>query len=153
MDRVSGRQRTRIAPAGLPRTHAQELDERLTSEGFSRDVVATTLDHFEEIGALSDARYADILARSKLAAGWSRSRIERRLNDDGVSRELVQAILDELTNDADDLERACALITHLDLGDPKVRNRALGRLARRGFSPSQAYAALDHVRSRVDLSA
>jgi regulatory protein len=130
----------------------QELLRRLTGEGFTAEIVTAALDHFEEIGALSDARYAEIFARSKIAAGWSRKRIERRLTADGCSKELARTTLDELTDDSDDLERACALIDKLDLEDPRIRNRALGRLARRGFSPSQAFAALDKVRSRADLA-
>ena len=123
-----------------------ELDKRLEEEGFSPECVAAALDRLEEVEALSDVRYAEILARSKLAAGWSQSRIERRLCSDGVSRELARETLGELTCDSEDVERACALIKNLDLDDPSVRTRALGKLARRGYSPSQAYEAIDKVR-------
>jgi SOS response regulatory protein OraA/RecX len=128
------------------RTRA-ELDSRLEGEGFSPTSVREALDRLQEVGALSDVRYAEILARSKLAAGWSGSRVHSRLCKDGVSRELATETLAVLTSDSDEIERACALLKGLDLEGGKARNRAIGRLARRGYSPSQAYAAIDRVRS------
>ena len=50
-------------------------------------------------------------------------------------------------SDSDELDRACKLISGLDLEGGKCRNKAVGRLARRGYSPSQAYAAIERVRS------
>jgi regulatory protein len=119
-----------------------ELTERLTGEGLSADAVSQTLDRLETIGALSDERFAEWHARSKVASGWGRPRIERSLEEKGVDRDMAAAVLDEFAPSEAEVDRALALIATRHITGPKDRDRALARLARRGYSPSDALAAL-----------
>jgi len=119
-----------------------ELQERLEGEGLSCASVTTTLDRLEESGTLSNERFTDSYARSKTASGWGRPRITRELMLKGVSDDLATDILDEYAPLDEEISRAQALLENHPLDTPKARNRALGRLARKGYAPSDALAAL-----------
>lgn len=123
------------------RTH-HELRVRLGDEGLSDASILPVLARLEEIGALSDERFAELYVRSKAASGWGRPRIERALADKGVAPEISQRMLDEFVPVDQERARAYRLAQTRALSTPRERERALARLARKGFAPSDALAAI-----------
>jgi SOS response regulatory protein OraA/RecX len=119
-----------------------ELQERLEREGLSAEPVADVLDRLSEVGALSDERYAEWFTRSKVGAGWGRPRIEHALRQKGVADDLAQSFLDEFAPLDGEVDRARAVIGSRPLEGPKERDRALAKLARKGFAPPDALSAL-----------
>jgi regulatory protein len=94
-------------------------------------------------GVIDDARFARRYAEDKRAlAGWGPSRIRDGLFSKGIATAEIDAALDE--DEIAQIERATALLAARDAPpeDDAARQRALGFLARRGFSSEVAYEAV-----------
>lgn len=141
------RERALLLLGHSERTRLQ-LQQRLEREGLSQNAVSGVLDRLEEVGAVSDERYADCFTRSKTIAGWGRPRISRALVEKGVSDDLIASVLDEYAPAESEADRARTVIASRPLSTPRERDRALARLARKGFAPSDALSAL---RTEADL--
>lgn len=94
--------------------------------------------------AIDDKRFANGYAEDKRRlAGWGRDRIESALIKRGVPRHLIAGALagDE---DESEVDRATRVLLGKasELATDRGRQRALGLLARRGFSAEDAYAAI-----------
>lgn len=94
--------------------------------------------------AIDDKRFANGYAEDKRRlAGWGRGRIESALIKRGVPRHLIAGALagDE---DESEVDRATRVLLGKasELATDRGRQRALGLLARRGFSAEDAYAAI-----------
>jgi regulatory protein len=116
------------------------LAEREVSEEEIERVMAFLIENL----AVDDRRFALGYAEDKRRlSGWGRSRIESVLRDRGISRELIDAAL-ENDNGASEVERAAAVLIEKgsSLEGDRDRQRALSLLARRGFSAEDAYAAI-----------
>lgn len=98
-----------------------------------------------ELGYLDDARYAERFAEDRRRLdGWGSERIERRLRELGVARDVVDAALAARDHEA---ERGAALelLRHRCPDPPSTRterDRALGILVRKGYAPELALDAL-----------
>lgn len=94
--------------------------------------------------ALDDRKYAFAFTADKRElSGWGRTRIRETLLKRGISRELIEQALaeDEGHSEVDRAERVLDE-KGADLSDDRGRSRALGLLARRGYSSEEAYAAI-----------
>jgi regulatory protein len=124
---------------------ALEVGRHLESKGVEPATTATALAELERQGYVDDVRYAQMFAedRRKLD-GWGTERIERRLAQVGVDREIVASVVsrrgpgEELQDALDVLERRIPQPPQDDRG----RERALGLLVRRGYDLDTAYAAV-----------
>lgn len=154
LDRRIHRWAKRAVDAGEP---GDQVEERAkVARQAARSVAAALV----AAGVLDDAAYAEARARSLTRSGRSRRAIGAHLGQRGVDAELVRASLPE---DAEaDLAAALAQARRRRIGpfrvaadpvdgppdsppygdDPAVRNRALGMLARAGFSRDVAERAL-----------
>ncbi len=113
---------------------------------------AAAADHLTNLGLLDDRRYAENLVRAQLArkpAG--RTFLIARLRKDGIGQQLAETIVAEalaprdLATEAAELARRKART--MDRLAPEVRDRRLfAMLARRGFDPDTARAALELAR-------
>ena len=124
---------------------ALEVRKQLQKSDVASSVADQAITELERLGFLDDARYAQRFAEDRRALdGWGTERIERRLLDVGVPAELVAAELgcransDELKAAVDVLRRRMATPP----SDDRERERALGFLARRGYSLELAYDAV-----------
>ena len=99
-----------------------------------------------ELGYLDDARYAERFAEDRRRLdGWGSERIARRLRELGVDQEAIEAAVAAQDPEAE-LTAALELLRRRCPQPPTTRterDRALGTLIRRGYSPE---LALDAVR-------
>ena len=122
-----------------------EVRRHLLGKGVPDDVADAAIAELAELGYLDDARFAAQFAddRRRLDA-WGSDRIERRLRELGVDRELIAAALAG-QDGAGELEAAVALLRRRFPAVPesdRERDRALGLLVRRGYELELAYDAI-----------
>ena len=76
------------------REHAVlELRHKLQQRGFAPAVIDTVLQQLIAEGLLSDQRYAEIYALSRVDKGYGPWRIRRELSEHGVSEEIITMVL------------------------------------------------------------
>lgn len=156
LDRRIQRWASRAATFGDPPDRVAELaaSARIDARAVARALVAS--------GVVDDAAYAEARARSLTRSGRSRRVIGAHLAQRGIDSDLAAA---SLPDDAD-TELAAALtqarkrrigpFAVLDapsddpLAESRIRNRALGALARAGFSRDVAERALSMEREEAD---
>ncbi|UGS36683.1 regulatory protein RecX [Capillimicrobium parvum] len=122
-----------------------EMRRHLEGRRVEPDAIEQAVAELCEQGYLDDARYARTFAEDRRALdGWGPDRIGRRLTQMGVDREAVEAALaargveDELAAAVEVLRQKLRAAP----GDDRGRERALGLLARRGYSLDLAYDAV-----------
>ena len=127
-----------------------EMRSWLADRDYDEGEIDRVLAYLIENLAVNDARYAtEFTADKRQLSGWGRGRIEATLLKRGVSGDLVAKALDEDGGESE-VDRATRVLVEKGslLEDPKDRQRAMGLLARRGFSAEDAYAAIRRARSR-----
>jgi regulatory protein len=125
------------------RTEA-ELVHAFLKARVEPELAEEVLGELREGGYVDDARFAQRFAedRRRLDA-WGSERIERRLRELGVERELVSAAVGEGAHD--ELEAAVALLARrfpAPPSTPRERDRLLGVLVRKGYDLELAHDAL-----------
>jgi regulatory protein len=122
---------------------ARELKRKLAARGITDDEAAAAVEHAIAENWQSDSRYAGMLVRTRIAAGYGPVRIEAELEVAGVPSEQIRAALDNAEVDW----RELALEVHAKKfnGPPKTsaeRAKQYRYLQGRGFDSSQISAAL-----------
>ena len=138
-----------IAHAYLSRRERtqHELREYLLKRHAEAETIDAVLRELVEQGYLDDARFARLFIQDKRdLSQWGRARISRGLIERGIPRELAdQAVVDEIADPADELERALGLLDGRLARAPETtreRERALGLLLRRGYEYDLAAEAV-----------
>ncbi|MEY5145154.1 MAG: Regulatory protein RecX [Actinomycetota bacterium] len=131
------------------RTRAH-LESVLLKRGIPTEIAAEVLDRFTELGLINDAEYARTYAQSRQRSrGLSARSIQRELQTKGVSTEdISEAMVD--VDDESQRRIAQTLVERKLRGlagvETQVATRRLvGMLARKGYSPSLAYAVVREV--------
>ena len=124
-----------------------EVRRHLEGRGVEPDLVEHVVGELGEQGYLDDARFARRFAEDRRRLNqWGSERIERRLRELGVDREHISAALRQDEGEPTELETAVALLRRrygpAPLEDPRVLERALGVLIRRGYELELAHDAL-----------
>ncbi len=100
----------------------------------------------EELGYLSDARFANDFARlRKENERYGRRRVQQDLSAKGVSAELATKALDTAYEDVDEVTQVRAYIERKRMRQPvdqKETARAMNRLVRAGFSMGAIFKVL-----------
>jgi regulatory protein len=132
------------------RTEA-EVRANFTRKRVEPELVEEVVSALLEGNYLDDATFAQRFAEDRRNLdGWGSERIERRLTELGVDRELICAALvaggsgDE-EGGHDELGAACELLARrfpIPPDNPRDRDRALGFLVRKGYELELAYDAL-----------
>lgn len=120
---------------------SEQLRRRLARDGFEPEAVEAALSRALACGLVDDARFADVLVRSRLAQGRGMRGIAAELEGLGIDADGVDALAERDGDDAGEVERALAL---LDRKPPRAKNRrdaAYRRLAQKGFSASVSSTA------------
>lgn len=120
-----------------------EIRDWLFAQGADGETVDLVVSHLIENLAIDDARFAREYARDKRElSGWGDERIREVLVERGIARDVIEAGIscDELSQ----VDRAVQVLAEkkAEVADDRSRQRALGMLARRGFSAEDAYAAI-----------
>ncbi len=124
-----------------------EIERSLARKGYPEQVVAPLLDRFDEVGLVDDAAYAELLVRTRHAErGLARRAIAAELRRRGIQDEVAADALEQIEPDderaaAAELARKHVARTRGQDRDKRVR-RAVAALARKGHSPSVAFAAV-----------
>lgn len=129
-----------------PRSRA-ELAESLAKKNVPADVAQSLLDRFEEVGLIDDAAFARMWVESRQRSkGLGRSALARELRKKGIDDELAGEAL-ELVDTDTEVQAAHRLVQKklrsMQGLDNTVKTRRLtGMLARKGYSPSVAFAVV-----------
>lgn len=121
---------------------SSSLEERLIRDGFPEDVAANAVARAVECGLVDDGRFADVLVRSRIAAGKGCAGIARELASHGIEASTVESYV-EATESGHDSEvaRAVSLLNRKPPRAKNVREAAYRRLVGRGFSSAVASSA------------
>lgn len=129
---------------------SKELERLLVRKGEPAALAKAAVARLAEQGFLDDASFARQFARTKLAGGLSRRRMQAELARRGVARDVADAAIDEVVvdddvNEADACDRIATrkMRSLRDLPPDVQRRRLYAFLARRGYE-------LDDVRAVVD---
>lgn len=130
-----------------------ELAARLIATGAARDEVEALLDELQQLGLLSDTRFAGALVRQKAASHATRA-IARELRERGVAKDVAAVALAE-SGVEDELAVAQALWQRR-FGRPPADEREKARQIRfllsRGYSHAVAFRVLRAAGAGVDES-
>ena len=120
-----------------------ELKQRLTRRGVPVPEVETVLDDLQQLGLLSDARYAHSLV-TQMSGRYARSTIVHTMKERSVDADAVAGV-DESLAAIDDATDALALLTRR-FPDPPADDREKARQVRflqsRGYSLSLIFRLL-----------
>lgn len=144
------RRRPELTPAqralGLlvRREHSRkELTRKLTARGVDAEDAQAAVERMTAEGWQDDARFAELLVRSRANNGYGPLRIRAELGMHGLDRDTVAAAMEayegEWTENARDLARR-RFPGRLD--DRAIQRKAADFLLRRGFSGDQVRAAV-----------
>lgn len=117
----------------------KEIAERMAQKGYELFIIDKTIAYLKEQGYINDKAFAEAFIKDKLELnGHGRNRIRWELYKKGVSRELVDELLEEVVTPDEEYEKAKMLAERkmkLWQKDSKpVQYRKLsGLLARKGY--------------------
>ena len=130
---------------------SHELREKLASDGYLKGTVDACVGHAIETGIVNDARYADVLIRSKAYAGWGRSHIECSLAQKGIDPADVPGWPDAYLPEEGEDERAYEVACHRRFTGRDPYAKAVRFLGARGFSLKVAHAVASRLRDEGSL--
>lgn len=117
-----------------------EVRNRLHRDGFVADVVDAAIDRALSVGYLDDARFADVLVRSRLHSGKGLSGILRELRTHAIDPfEQLEGFPDDyLRNNLSQEEAAIALLCRKPPRSKNEKQAAYAKLIRSGYSADVA---------------
>lgn len=123
-------------------TSRADLLHRLTRDGYPAELASDIVDSLSESGIVDDSRYAASFAHLlSEVRGYGRSRVRRELLAHGIAPALVEAALEEVTDDDREAQRAAELARSLVARTGRDVHRLASRLSRKGFSTDVALRA------------
>ncbi|MCW2949132.1 MAG: putative recombination regulator RecX [Thermoleophilia bacterium] len=131
-----------------------QLRTKLVKAEHAPEAIEHAIERCRAGGLVDDVRYAEQWVESRARRGHGARRITQDLAQRGVDRTIIAAALEPANEagalDAGAIDAARKKFARLDLADAKVRAKALRWLLGRGFTSSQAYAALGTIRAERD---
>lgn len=124
---------------------ARELTTRLTDDGYALAAVTELVERYRDLHLVDDERFAGALARTKARAGLGPDRIRDALRRSGIDADVIDRILEETFENADQVNRACEALRGRPITDRSARERAIRRLVSRGFSLATALSAVNRL--------
>jgi len=122
-----------------------QVSERLQRDGIEAPIIKEAVGQMVADGYLNDERFAQLFAEDRRRLdGWGSERIIARLRESGVSEAIIDSQVGSRgrEQEVDDAVRVLEERLPSKPTDPKERDRALGILARRGYSLEVAYQAV-----------
>ena len=129
-----------------------ECRARLADKEHSHEEIDSAIEHLLETGGLDDRRVARAYVRTSLnVKGRGRLRIQRELQDKGISRDIAIEALAEAVGDTDERGLVAKAIQKRLRGRTAVKDRAESArlyqyLMRQGFTPAAVLAELRKLR-------
>ena len=116
--------------------------ERLEREGFEESAIDESVERAKRWGLIDDARFAQILVRSRLSQGKGSAGIVRDLAANGIDADEVPGWPYEFpVSYEEELERALSLLERKPPTAKNARDAAYRRLMQKGYPSSVASAA------------
>ncbi|WCC80746.1 recombination regulator RecX [Cutibacterium equinum] len=131
-----------------------ELATALDSHGVPEQVREAVLDRLTQVGLIDDADFAHRWTASRHGVrGLSRRAVAAELSRKGVDSQIVEDATSQIT-DADELDAATEIARNkLEAGrgieEARLTRRVLGALARKGYGPQIAWAAIRAAREEL----
>lgn len=118
------------------------MRKRLLEEGYSQSDVTDAIRKAQRYAILDDARYAEMLVRSRYQQGRGAQRVERELSDEGISTSSVP-LFHELyeCDDTLQVERALDLLRRRPSRSKNPYAASIRKLVSNGYSYQIATAA------------
>lgn len=124
---------------------ARELKAKLQQRGLADQAAESAVDGLGEQGWQSDARYAELLVRSRIGQGYGRLRIEAEARVAGIAQAEIRAALDAAQTDWDELLHRVWSRRFAALPEgPAEAQKQFRYLAGRGFEPARIARLLRH---------
>lgn len=122
---------------------SSEVKQRLLRIGFSEDNATAAVERAVRCGLVDDARYADILVRSRVSQGRGLSGIATELKKQGIDPDEVQAYADALEeiDDEQELQRAIEFLNRHPSHSKNLVASAYRKLVTKGYRSSIALEA------------
>lgn len=123
----------------------KEIREKILKKGYSEEECEDAVAFCREYGYIDDERFAkhfvhDAVELRKLG----KNRIRMELRRKGVDNEIAEQALSHITDEDDVLKKEMERrFGDSDFSDPKVRNKAFGYFARRGYKPADILRAME----------
>lgn len=117
----------------------KEIVDKLSSLGYEQRTIEWVLSELKRLGFVNDLEFALSFSRSKMVTKPMGQRLlHQELQKKGVSREIIDKVMDEIYKENDPLQIARALAEkrkkqYKDLDQHKLRKRICDFLFRRGF--------------------
>lgn len=123
----------------------KELREKILKKGYSEEECEEAVAFCREYGYIDDVRFtAHFVHDSTELRKLGKSRIRMELRRKGIDEETISEALANLENERDILqEEMQRRFGNADFSDPKVKNKAFGYFARRGYKPSDILRAME----------
>ena len=122
-----------------------QVSARLERDGISQPIITEVVAQLVSDGYLSDQRFAALYAEDRrVIDGWGNERIITNLREAGISSEIIESVVGSRDH-ADQVGDAIRVLDQrigVKPSDERERERALGMLARRGYSLEIAYDAV-----------
>ena len=120
------------------------LIDKLTEKGASEEDAQEVADWLCDIGAVNDARFAELVVRHYALKGYGVRRIREELYRRGIHRDLWEEALSQLPEAEDTVYRLLTNKLRGTEGAPADIQRAQNALLRRGYSWEEIRAAVEH---------
>ena len=123
----------------------RDLERKLREKGAGEADARYAAEWLEAIGAINDAEYAALLARHCAGKGYGPARVREKLREKGVPRELWDDALEQLPDNAEQIDRFLESKLRGQIPDEKEKKRLADALLRRGYSWSEVRAGLNRL--------
>ena len=131
-----------------------KIRARLNRDGFEDQVIDSTVERAVEIGLLDDARYADVLIRSRVSQGKGIAGIERELRENGIEPISVAGWPTDYIDTNAEFDRAYDYLVRHPPRSKNVREGAFRKLVSKGYPSSIASSVArvwcDEQRERIN---
>ena len=154
-DRVRAAREAALGYLGYAARTEREVRQKLIRSGFEEDVAEDTVARLRELGYLDDAAYARSYVQARFRnRGYGPGRLRGDLLRRGIAAALIDAVLDDLTEQEDMLEAArrhaekrWPRLAH-ETDAQKRRKKLSDYLVRRGFSYETARRVIDDLENQ-----
>ena len=123
----------------------RDLERKLREKGAGEADARYAAEWLEAIGAINDAEYAALLARHCAGKGYGPARVREKLREKGVPRELWDNALEQLPDNAEQIDRFLEGKLRGQIPDEKEKKRLADALLRRGYSWGEVRAGLNRL--------
>lgn len=126
-----------------------ELRQKLQGR-FSPEAIATALERCVEYGYQSDSRHAEMLVRHMEFSGYGPQKLWLESRRKGADSDEIKRLSADVDWDEIAYQALTRKFTADQMADFATRNKALAYLARRGFSASSGYAAIQRLQKELE---